>query len=71
MAKVSLGGTVKCCSTDRFELFLTPTVPNDYAVYKCFAQLFNLDRDIYPHLIICVCFFFKFYAYSLKIVQKS
>ena len=57
MGKFSLGGMVKCCSTDRLELFLTPTVANDYSVYKCFAQL---DRDIYPHLIICayVCGFF-------------
>ena len=53
MGKFSLGGTLKCCSTDRLELYLTSTVPNDYAVYKCFDQLFYLDRDIYPHLIIC------------------
>ena len=71
VGKFSLGGLVKCCFTDRLELFLTPTVPNDYAVYKCFTQLFQLNRDIYPHLVICVCVFFKFYPYSLKIVQKS
>ena len=35
-----------------------------------FYQLFQLNRDIYSHLVICV-FFLKFYPYSLKIVQKS
>ena len=56
MGKFSLGRLVKCCFTDRLELFLTQTVPNDYTVYKCFTQLFQLDRDIYPHLVICVFF---------------
>ena len=70
MGKFSLGGLVKCCFTDKLELFLTPTVPNDYTVNKCFTQLFQLNRDIYLHLVICV-FFLKFYPYSLKIVQKS